>query len=191
MRKLRHNERLVQGQTEKPAADLGTPSLLWLPVPSPCDCSCKPARPRKAHLPNRQLCQNPGETFCDSQAKSLRMTVGQHATISLILHTKERTSLLCFNCTRISSKHRASPQKRTVSLESNTCIILHFQSSTQGIKLIVVNPKQLDTLRWDHESYPWSIISSGDFVPRLAESWKRPITAPRENKVGEVLGQKT
>lgn len=110
--------------------------------------------------------------------------VGQRVTISLILLTKERTSHLCFNCTRISSKHQVSPhssQKRTVSLEPNTCVILHSRVRDEELNWLI-NPKQLDTLHWDYESYPWSIISSGDFVPRLAESCKRLITASEENK---------
>lgn len=129
MRKLRHNERLVQGQTEKPAADLGT-------SPRCSDSLSLHLATAAANLLTRErlVCPtgspstNPKETFCDCRAKSLKMIVGQRVTISLILLTKERTSPLCFNCTRISSKHQVSPhssQKRTVSLESNPCVILH------------------------------------------------------------------
>lgn len=39
---------------------------------------------------------NPKETFCDCQAKSLKMIVGQGVTISLTLHAKEKTILSLF-----------------------------------------------------------------------------------------------
>lgn len=51
--------------------------------------------------------------------------------------------------------------------------------------------KQLDALHWDYESYPWSIITSGDFVPRLAESWKRLISLHQEKmKLVKFWGKK-
>lgn len=50
---------------------------------------------------------------------------------------------------------------------------------------------QPDSLHWDHQRCPRSLISSGDFVPRLAESWKTLITAPGENEVGDASVHKT
>lgn len=63
MRKLRDNERLVQGQTEACSRPGNFITLLRLPVTSPCDCSSKPAHSRKAHVPNKQPFHNPKWDF--------------------------------------------------------------------------------------------------------------------------------
>lgn len=54
------------------------------------------------------------ETFCDSQAKSLKIMVGQRAIISLILHVNDKIAPLCFKYAELAQSTESPltpPQK--------------------------------------------------------------------------------